>query len=423
MNTNNDRNRRPSSEYRRAAGEREYRRTSEERGYRREAEEREPKKERILFSTGGLVAVLAAFMIVAIIMSVKSANKETPEEPDYSKVENSEHQPVTPTPTPMGWDYVDNCDRSVVENLGNWVLVLDKQAGMSLQVVEDDYIHKKVTISVSGIGKDTLTDEDFRAVIDNTYYEGLAEAKKHGNPPSAEFVYEIAGGTGSISINEGTIYEWKITEDGGHYYMEAYKPRDLYDFIVVIDAGHGGADPGCMYFDHKEKVVTLAYSDAIRALGDQQSEIKFYYTRQTDANLVEDYGTALQMRPDFANEIGADLFLSIHMNANDSAKMNGTSCYFNEKMDSYSYSSRTFAQAIQNSVLSTLGLKNMGLEAAAEKLSITKYATMPVVLLEVGFLSNEKDCNVITNQANIEKAAAGIFQTIRQAGVDMGKLK
>ena len=94
---------------------------------------------------------------------------------------------------------------------------------------------------------------------------------------------------------------------------------------IVIDAGHGGKDPGCTYYGLKEKDITL---DVSLKLGEMLSAnmdgIKIIYTRTKD-EFVE-----LKERAEIANRAKADLFISVHVNAappNGVKKMHGTETF------------------------------------------------------------------------------------------------
>ena len=94
--------------------------------------------------------------------------------------------------------------------------------------------------------------------------------------------------------------------------------------VIVIDPGHGGVDPGCNGAGEIwEKEVTLAIGLKVgKLVEDSLKDIKVLYTRKTDKTLK------LWERPNFANKYQADLFISIHCNANDNTKANGSETYF-----------------------------------------------------------------------------------------------
>ena len=88
------------------------------------------------------------------------------------------------------------------------------------------------------------------------------------------------------------------------------KPKDRKVKVIVIDAGHGGKDPGCNGLTHKEKDVALAVALRLGKLIEEYvKDVKVIYTRKTDV-FVE-----LEDRAKIANDNNADLFISIHCNA------------------------------------------------------------------------------------------------------------
>ncbi len=91
---------------------------------------------------------------------------------------------------------------------------------------------------------------------------------------------------------------------------------------IVIDAGHGGKDPGCSGVKYKEKDVALSVALKLGQLIEQNcKDVKVVYTRTTDV-FVE-----LQERAAIANRINADLFLCIHCNANPNKDAHGSETY------------------------------------------------------------------------------------------------
>src|SRR5690349_14318734 len=91
---------------------------------------------------------------------------------------------------------------------------------------------------------------------------------------------------------------------------------------IVIDAGHGGNDPGCNGGDAKEKVVTLSIALKLgKLIRDSLQDVKVIYTRDDDT-FVE-----LYERSAIANRNNADIFISIHCSANKNKDAHGTETY------------------------------------------------------------------------------------------------
>ena len=89
-------------------------------------------------------------------------------------------------------------------------------------------------------------------------------------------------------------------------------PPNLDEFVVVLDAGHGGKDPGNMGNGYKEKDIALSIILKIGAELEKYENIKVVYTRKSDV-FVE-----LFERGRIANEANADLFVSVHCNSHNS---------------------------------------------------------------------------------------------------------
>ena len=93
-------------------------------------------------------------------------------------------------------------------------------------------------------------------------------------------------------------------------------------FILVIDPGHGGKDPGAVNGKNQEKTINLNIALKMgKLIEDNCKDVKVIYTRKTDV-FVE-----LYKRADIANKAGADMFISIHTNSAKSKSANGAETY------------------------------------------------------------------------------------------------
>lgn len=99
-------------------------------------------------------------------------------------------------------------------------------------------------------------------------------------------------------------------------------PQDSARPLVVIDAGHGGHDPGASGAGYQEKRITLGLARALRARLLENGGIRVALTREDDRFLV------VEERAEIARQLGADLFISIHADsAGEQATVNGASIY------------------------------------------------------------------------------------------------
>lgn len=174
---------------------------------------------------------------------------------------------------------------------------------------------------------------------------------------------------------------------------------------VIIDPGHGGEDPGTIGIGgFREKDVVLPISlDVAEIL--RKQEIDVVMTRDTD-NFI-----SLQGRTDLANDIEADLFVSIHANAINLSRpdVNGLETY-------YYKSGRRLAEVIHWSILNGVEIDNRGIRRA--RFYVLRHSTMPAVLVEVGFLTGQIDASRLKDPNHrrrmAEQIARGIVEYIKQ---------
>ena len=219
---------------------------------------------------------------------------------------------------------------------------------------------------------------------------------------------------------------------------------------VVIDAGHGGKDPGAVGKKSKEKDITLKVA---KMTGDYIKQncpdVKVIYTRSSDVFV------SLLRRAQIANENKADLFISIHCNANTSPQPygvetfvmgehrnaanlevakkenaailyednaqndygnfdpNSTEAYImlNFFQSEHKSASLDLAERIQNQMVKRVGRKDRGVQQAG---FLVLYKTaMPSVLVEIGFISNPSEENFISSSEGQTYLASAIFRAFR----------
>ncbi len=221
---------------------------------------------------------------------------------------------------------------------------------------------------------------------------------------------------------------------------------------VVIDPGHGGKDPGAIGFKRNmEKTVVLNVSLKLGELIKKEfPEVKIIYTRNTDEFI------GLAKRAKIANSAGADLFISIHANAVENRSPSGfeswvlglhkskaalevakfensailmeddheqTYSEFNPqdpdayialsmRQNAFLDQSITFANILQKDCVKKLGLKNRGVKQAG--FMVLYRATMPAVLIELGFLSNIEEEKMLASETGQQILADYIFDGFKK---------
>ncbi len=228
--------------------------------------------------------------------------------------------------------------------------------------------------------------------------------------------------------------------------LPAQESRVLELGTVVIDAGHGGKDPGAVSGSVKEKDITLSVAKRLGALiKERYPNVKIIYTRSGDT-FVE-----LKRRAEIANKNNADLFISIHVNSAKNRSANGSETFvmgseksssnfevcqlensvitleedyssnysgfdpsnpesyiiFSLLQNSHLEQSLMFAQMIQNSAAK--GPIEYGRGVKQANFLVLWMCTMPSVLVELGFISNKKDCQILSDKNHQQKMAENIF--------------
>lgn len=146
-------------------------------------------------------------------------------------------------------------------------------------------------------------------------------------------------------------------------------------FKVVIDPGHGGIDPGAIGTSGLyEKDFTLSLAKKVSEILGKERNVQVYMTNQ-DVDFTH--------RPNFANEIDADLYISIHGNTFESSDVSGTESYY------YNKKSKPFAEIMHKYIVNATGFNDRGVRR--KDLFVVRYTDMPSVLLEVGYLTNSKE--------------------------------
>ena len=187
----------------------------------------------------------------------------------------------------------------------------------------------------------------------------------------------------------------------GIFVFSSYK--DLKEpLVVVIDAGHGGKDPGHMSHSVSEKDIVLNISKQLELLSDD--DVQFIMSRDTYKF------TSLQERIAFINKQKPDLVLSLHCNAHADVSRSGVEAYYNESDNAERYtSSITYSSRIASKLL------DHGFETSKiipSNFKIVKEAESPSVLLEIGYLTNVKDYKIVTNSKQQAEIAKTIYDAL-----------
>lgn len=192
---------------------------------------------------------------------------------------------------------------------------------------------------------------------------------------------------------------------------------------IVIDPGHGGPDGGAVGKDNtEEKGISLTVAKKLQSYL-QQSGALVYLTREEDKDLAADDTTGLSRRKaedirnrmEFIHDKNADFFITVHLNALPSTKWSGAQTFYYPKFDE----SRHLAKMVQAEIIRNLENTTRS-PLAINGMYLLKHAEIPGALVEIGFLSNETERELLKQEDYQQKMAASIYEGIlRFATEDM----
>ncbi|WP_291350663.1 N-acetylmuramoyl-L-alanine amidase [Desulfosporosinus sp.] len=177
---------------------------------------------------------------------------------------------------------------------------------------------------------------------------------------------------------------------------------------IMLDPGHGGPDKGASgpnktHEKNNNLAIALALEDTLKQAG-----ATVLLTRDKDISPCDNYSEIedLQARVTIANKSKADLFISIHNDANLKPTIQGTSTYYSED-NPKNYASLHLANSIQSAVIDTVKTNNRGLKQAS--FYVLRNTTMPSILLETAFISNPYEEARLQNPTFQKNVASAIL--------------
>lgn len=264
--------------------------------------------------------------------------------------------------------------------------------------VTNDYLNNTIYVKFPG------GEEDF---IQN---KGISGSSDHISSLS----YYREGESSVVAIETDLLYECESNFKDGNLYIDFINPHDKYDKVIVLDAGHGSRASGATRNGIEEKNINLAIvmqlAEIIKNSGENYG---VYFTRTDDSN------PSLAQRSKLANMAKADLFISIHNNASGTGNfsgLRGTQVLYSPS-DQSEYSSLRFAEICMKNVTETIGSADAGL-VKADDIYIVRTCDGPVALIEIGYMTNREELELLNSADYQNLAAQGVFNSIQAAFED-----
>ena len=250
-----------------------------------------------------------------------------------------------------------------------------------------------------------------------------------------------------LKKNEKNIFrlviDLKLNNKGSVIYKEK-KSRKESKFVITIDAGHGGIDPGAINLGQKEKNITLIASKELKNILEKKN-FKVFLTRKDDTFI------SLRNRRNLAKKNNSDLFVSLHVDSLKKKKTRGTSIYTLSDKASDSITAKLAERENKVDLIAGVNLQDVDNEVASILLDLNRRETknsssmfaesyvnivrknghrilrrphrhagfavlkstdIPSVLIELGFLSNVNDVKLLTNKKSRLRLLGSLAEAI-----------
>lgn len=244
-------------------------------------------------------------------------------------------------------------------------------------------------------------------VVERIRFAQHGESLYEGYAHSARVVLDLWEGCTYRNVNvKGDPDQWSISvtvrppDTGAELPGRPDGNWDPSAYVVVLDAGHGGTASGAVYEEVEEKTITLPVTLRVAELLREQG-CNVVLTRSRDVYMD------LYDRCDVANDLGADIFVSIHANASSTNR---------EFMGTFTYSypdsveGKLLAGCIQDGVVSATGSIDRGL--LTNDYVVLRETNMPAALLEMGFMSCHEELQMLIRPDYQEQIAQGTARGI-----------
>lgn len=179
----------------------------------------------------------------------------------------------------------------------------------------------------------------------------------------------------------------------------------MLDATIVLDAGHGGWDPGKTgTAGANEKDLNLSVVEKLAEYL-EQGGAEVILTRESDDALGDGKRTDMAERKRIANESGADIIVSIHQNAFPSAKAKGAQVFYHNSSEN----GKVLAECVQESLRSRVDGSNHRQAKENRDYYILRTTEIPAVIVECGFLSNTEEEKLLNDAEYQGKLAWAIY--------------
>ena len=221
---------------------------------------------------------------------------------------------------------------------------------------------------------------------------------------SVMMVYSV---TKSVVITEQHDLEGE--EDLKQITAEILKKKQEYEYIVLVNAAHGGENRGNVVNELQEKKITLKVGKELEKMS-EEGEIGIFLIRREDIDISN------ESRAGLIEEVKPDLVVDLHVNADAVNERNqGTSVVYNELFYRPGMTNVQIADIMERCLVTQIEGKALGIFGDRQnKYPLLRMIEVPAVSVEMGYLTNKQEANLLKKDSYQERIALGIFEGIRK---------
>lgn len=260
-----------------------------------------------------------------------------------------------------------------------------------------------------------ITEKTLEAVFQDDNKLFKEEQIDYGSPlvSSVKFEYEDNIANVKIELKEYCTYSQEVKNNILYVHFDEIDKQD--NRLIVIDPGHGGYDVGAQNGNIYEKDINLSVAKYISDILKENGYIPIM-TRSNDVFV------SVEERVDFSNNMKPKVFVSIHCNDNADSSAKGTEILYNTKDAGESNSSLWLSKILLESITSSVSTKKRNV-ISGNAIHIVRNSTVPVALVEMGFMSNEEDLQLLSTSQGQKRLAQGIADGIMDAMKNINEME
>lgn len=190
--------------------------------------------------------------------------------------------------------------------------------------------------------------------------------------------------------------------------------KGKYDFVVLINAAHGGENQGNTVNELQEKEITLEVGRALEEMS-KEGEVGFFMIRQEDTDISN------ESRANMIEKIQPHMVVDLHVNADAvNERTLGTSVVYNERFYRPGLTNAEIADVMERSLVKEIQGKALGIFGDNQnKYPLLSMIRVPAVSVEMGYLTNKQEADLLKKEKYQKKIALGIYKGIQEIREEM----